>query len=253
MDLIKILPKQGELTKTGWNLPTNLSKNEWTEIGSKFSEVSGAVQWAWGDWWNAGIFEHGERKAMVESEGWSGLAYQTLKIYGEVCSRFEMVTRVNLLTFRHHQECVSLPIEEALKVLDWAVENVASTRKTTEKVKEVKSWLAQGWTTDQLERKQKIEQGISVVASKRDNVDSALIAWADQQGKVVEIGRNTKWGNPFEMPADGTRDNVCDNYEKYYLPNKPSLLKSLKLLKGKVLVCWCYPERCHGDSLLKLL
>jgi hypothetical protein len=29
--------------------------------------------------------------------------------------------------------------------------------------------------------------------------------------------------------------------------------KVLKKLKNKVLGCWCYPEKCHGDILIKIL
>jgi len=242
------MPK-GELTKTGWNLPATLTKAEWVDYGSRFAELGGAVQWGWGDWWNSGDFEHGERKRIVEDERWTGLKYQTLSDYGAVCEMFDNTSREVLLTFKHHQICVSLPLEEALKVLQWAVDKKASTRATTEKVKEIKAWLAQGWTTDQLQRKEAIEAGYTVVATKKDNADSALIAWADQQNKMVEIDRTTDWGNPFEMGKDGDRDTVCDNYEQHYFPNKPSLYNKVDKLKGKVLVCWCYPERCHGDHL----
>jgi hypothetical protein len=60
------------------------------------------------------------------------------------------------------------------------------------------------------------------------------------------------WGNPFEMPGDGDRDTVCDYYALSYLPLRSSLLTEIHSLKGKVLACWCYPERCHGDYLAEL-
>jgi hypothetical protein len=68
---------------------------------------------------------------------------------------------------------------------------------------------------------------------------------------LVKVDRTTAWGNPFEMPGDGDRDEVCDSYE-VYLSRKRSLLQRLPELKGKVLVCWCFPERCHGDHLAHL-
>ena len=108
------------------------------------------------------------------------------------------------------------------------------------------------WTDDQKERMAKVDRGETVVASKRDNADRALIQWAIEQGAMVEIGRNTKWGNPFVMDEDGDRDQVCDSFEKHYLPHKPSLLNKIETLKGKVLVCWCYPNRCHGNHLADL-
>jgi hypothetical protein len=36
------------------------------------------------------------------------------------------------------------------------------------------------------------------------------------------------------------------------LPHKPSILNDLKKIKGKVLICHCFPERCHGDRLVLL-
>jgi hypothetical protein len=47
------------------------------------------------------------------------------------------------------------------------------------------------------------------------------------------------------------RDRVCSEYEKWFwttdLPNH------LHELKGKVLGCYCKPQRCHGDFLAKLV
>lgn len=117
--------------------------------------------------------------------------------------------------------------------------------------------LEQGWTDDQIERKELVKQGVTVVASQRTNSDgiekdAALLAWADQQRLLVRIDRQTEWGNPFELPADGDRDEVCEKFARYYMPHKTGLQKKLHRLKGKVLVCWCHPERCHGDHLAEL-
>ena len=38
----------------------------------------------------------------------------------------------------------------------------------------------------------------------------------------------------------------------YYFKRKYGLHKELHTLKGKVLGCWCYPKRCHGNHLKKL-
>ncbi len=67
-ELQNLLPKGGAMTKTGWTLPANLTKEQWTDYGKRFAELGGAVQWGWGDWWNCGEFEHGQRKELVESD-----------------------------------------------------------------------------------------------------------------------------------------------------------------------------------------
>jgi len=66
------------------------------------------------------------------------------------------------------------------------------------------------------------------------------------------IGRGSKWGNPFIIGLDGTREDVIKKYRKYIL-NKPELLKSLPELKDKILGCYCKPLACHGDILVKLI
>lgn len=68
----------------------------------------------------------------------------------------------------------------------------------------------------------------------------------------VYIGRPSKWGNPFIIGKDGTREEVIRKYKEYIL-SKPELMNDLVELKGKTLGCWCKPERCHGDILIELV
>lgn len=68
----------------------------------------------------------------------------------------------------------------------------------------------------------------------------------------VYIGRPSKWGNPFVLGKDGSRDEVIDKYE-IWINNQKFLLQDLPELKDKVLGCWCSPNKCHGDILIKLL
>ena len=72
-----------------------------------------------------------------------------------------------------------------------------------------------------------------------------------RQGAVY-IGRGSSFGNPFVIGKDGDRDAVCDKYEAMLLQNTElfSLVKTE--LKGKDLVCFCAPKRCHGDTLLRI-
>ena len=122
-----------------------------------------------------------------------------------------------------------------------------------QRVREVKSHLAQGWTQDQAERKAQVENGVCVVATMRDKTDAALLAWAEASGKMERIDRQTEWGNPFEMPMDGDRAEVVGKFSKFYLPHKPGLLAKMPALRGKVLACWCHPEECHGDIIAEVV
>ena len=69
---------------------------------------------------------------------------------------------------------------------------------------------------------------------------------------AVYIGRPGKWGNPFIIGKDGDRATVILKFEEY-LRNSPKLLDELSELRGKDLACWCAPNACHGDVLIKLV
>lgn len=74
----------------------------------------------------------------------------------------------------------------------------------------------------------------------------------------VYIGRGSKWGNPFSH-KDGTmarhkvetREEAVQKYEQW-IRTQPELMASLHELDGKVLGCYCKPQACHGDVLVKL-
>jgi hypothetical protein len=66
----------------------------------------------------------------------------------------------------------------------------------------------------------------------------------------VYVGRPSKWGNPYLVGRDGTREEVIQKYEEWLVQNE-ELMGQLEELQGKDLICWCAPEACHGDVLLK--
>jgi hypothetical protein len=67
----------------------------------------------------------------------------------------------------------------------------------------------------------------------------------------VYVGRPSKWGNPFVIGRDGSRDEVIAKY-RAWIVRQPALMAALHELRGKDLVCWCAPERCHADVLVEL-
>jgi hypothetical protein len=103
------------------------------------------------------------------------------------------------------------------------------------------------WTEREVSMRREMESGKAVVVNLK--TDGRLIGWAEGQGRMMRVDRGSEWGNPFLLGADGDRNAVCDSYRDHYLPNKPSLLGSIKSLRGKALGCWCSPERCHADEL----
>jgi len=67
----------------------------------------------------------------------------------------------------------------------------------------------------------------------------------------VEGTYKSKWANPFSVTKYG-RDKCLEMYEDY-IRNTDELYNNLNELKNKELGCWCKPEKCHGDILIKLL
>lgn len=67
---------------------------------------------------------------------------------------------------------------------------------------------------------------------------------------AVYVGRPTKWGNPFVIGQDGTREEVIEKYRVYILTER--WFNGIEELRGKDLVCWCAPKPCHADILLEL-
>jgi len=67
---------------------------------------------------------------------------------------------------------------------------------------------------------------------------------------AVYIGRPSKWGNPFAIGIDGSREEVIVKY-RIWLLAQPAMIAQVKRdLSGKDLVCFCAPKACHGDILL---
>lgn len=68
----------------------------------------------------------------------------------------------------------------------------------------------------------------------------------------VLIDRTTKWGNPYLIGQDGTREEVIEKYHQWIV-TQTTLMDSLHELKGKRLGCWCHPKPCHGWVLVDLI
>jgi Domain of unknown function (DUF4326) len=68
----------------------------------------------------------------------------------------------------------------------------------------------------------------------------------------VYFGRPSKWGNPFAIGRDGTRDRVIAKYRAWIVP-QPSLMGALHELRGKrISSAGAPPQRCHAEVLIEL-
>ena len=76
------------------------------------------------------------------------------------------------------------------------------------------------------------------------------------------IGRPSPLGNPFSMVTKSIaeRNRVCDEYESYFESAKAyhvelmANLLNLAIEHGILqLICYCAPDRCHGDTVIEHL
>lgn len=110
----------------GLEIPVNLSFDDWERAGRQLSGIVDSSSWWLGDWLVYGKdhyvdrYQRGIRAA--------GLQYQTLRNYAWVARRFELSRRRETLSFQHHAELASLPLEEQEAWLDRAEQSQWSTK-----------------------------------------------------------------------------------------------------------------------------
>jgi hypothetical protein len=68
---------------------------------------------------------------------------------------------------------------------------------------------------------------------------------------------SSEWCNCFRVGRDTkTAGGSLRRYERMlraYLANNPDAVPRLLALRGKRLGCWCTPEPCHGDVLVRVI
>lgn len=80
---------------------------------------------------------------------------------------------------------------------------------------------------------------------------------------ALYVGRgqnpNMKWGNPFHIGKDGSRQQVIEKFRNHLFES--SLIDDIAELEGHDLICWCAPNGgitatdpliCHAQILLQL-
>lgn len=80
------------------------------------------------------------------------------------------------------------------------------------------------------------------------------------EGEVLfKVDRTSPVGNPFFMKDESMRNEVCDKYKEYFhkqtaKTNKRFMdtiweLYCLAKDNDVALGCWCYPKRCHAETI----
>ena len=78
--------------------------------------------------------------------------------------------------------------------------------------------------------------------------------YAHVHNNTVLIDRRTKWGNPFKVGVDGSREDVIARYraDLWRRVRAGELsLEELAEIAGCWYACWCLPRPCHGEVLAR--
>ena len=130
----------------GLALPDDLSFEEWREVGMRLVREISKKHWELGDWWVYGEHRYGDRKALIESEAWTGPGFQACMDIAMVCRAFREVSRRREdLSFGHHRTVASLPAAVADRLLDWCEESIARTGRT-HSIRELRAKVSEYWS-----------------------------------------------------------------------------------------------------------
>ena len=76
---------------------------------------------------------------------------------------------------------------------------------------------------------------------------------------IIRVDRRSILGNPFLMFSEDNREDVCNKYKEYFklsLSNNKGFKKEVdhlvtiyKETNELNLGCWCYPKRCHAETI----
>jgi len=100
----------------GLHMPAELSFEDWARAGRQLSRIVDSSAWWLGDWLVFGKSNYSDCYQLAIQR--AGLRYQTLRNYAWVARRVPVSRRRAKLTFQHHAEIASLPIEEQNRLLD---------------------------------------------------------------------------------------------------------------------------------------
>ncbi|MGW1216654.1 LmbU family transcriptional regulator [Streptomyces sp. NPDC002499] len=122
-------PGRGQVltTKVGLQMPTGMAYDEWERSGRQLAGVLDSSSWWLGDWLVYGKDNYTDRyQRGIRAVG---LSYQTLRNYAWVSRRFDLTRRRAALSFQHHAELASMPLEEQDLWLDRAEQRQWTTKQ----------------------------------------------------------------------------------------------------------------------------
>lgn len=180
------------LSETALVLPEAYSQEQWADLGHKLGSFQKSSMWWIGDWVRFG-YRKQYGQTWEQFQRITGLSRRTLQYAHQVAERFETRSRLRNLDWAHHQEVVSLPPDQAFRILEEAADQYLSTR-------EVRALASQ-------------QKALNRLSAHAPSADTCAIA--DLQ-EAVSAGR--KFGCIYADPPwiydnQGTRGATGDHYE----------------------------------------
>lgn len=120
---LNILGDSFELLPNALIIRSKPTEDEYDEAFRRLSLIETAQSWWWGDLATAREKHYGSLTELAEKYGKD---YGALRDYQTIASRYELSTRVDSLSFKHHQ--IAAPLEDRLDWLKKAEENEWSAR-----------------------------------------------------------------------------------------------------------------------------
>lgn len=71
----------------------------------------------------------------------------------------------------------------------------------------------------------------------------------DWPATAVYVGRPGPWGNPFSVGAGRTREQAIAQHLARFLAQPALMARAKRELRGRALICWCWPKPCHAEVL----
>jgi len=129
-----------EVQTVGLTISSDVTYEEWEDIGYQLARVGKGWQWWVGDWINFGEKKYGETyKAAIEA---TGLAYSSVKKLSLVVGQFALDRRRSNLSFNHHAEVQGLDPQEQDELLSEAESEGLSCAAVRERVRAMKGIFA---------------------------------------------------------------------------------------------------------------
>jgi len=153
------------VTGVGLRFPERVDFGTWEQVGQKLARIANCSAWCLGDWLVYGSYKYSERYRQVLAA--VELDYQTLRNYAWVARRFELARRRDRLSFQHHAEVASAPVEDQERWLEQAE--------------------ADGWSRNELRRHVRSSRTELVRLAAGQAGPAGLAASADSAGSAAAL------------------------------------------------------------------